>query len=180
MNCILDNKLSWSDCNVTCGFGYQLYGQKIISEARNGGTCNPQVTDSRRDTKIPCPKIPCPTAMSASTIGLISCLGLCLLITSTAVLYLYRKNKTKVVVERIMVPMEKYDNDDLYHEENQADDVKEPDHYQDQNYNDDDDYQDQVDNDSDDDENGPRGMGGDYYTYFDEDGRFVRTNSICR
>ena len=104
MNCILDNKYSWSDCNVTCGFGYQVYGQKIISEARNGGTCDPQVTDLRPcDTKIPCPSS---TAMSASTIGLISGLGICLLIASTAIIYLYmKKNRTKVVVERVMVPM---------------------------------------------------------------------------
>ena len=61
--------------------------------------------------------------------------------------------------------MEEYDNDDLYHEENRADDVTSPgdDQYQDQNSNDDDDYQDQDGNDSDDDENGPRGMEGDYY-----------------
>ena len=61
--------------------------------------------------------------------------------------------------------MEEYDNDDLYHEENRADDVTSPgdDQYQDQNSNDDDDYQDQDGNDSDDDENGPGGMEGDYY-----------------
>ena len=84
--------------------------------------------------------------------------------------------------------MESYDNDELYHEENQADDVPqqpgvtsdEDDAYVDQNYNDDDDdYQDQDDgNDSDGYENGPRAMGGHYYTYYDADGKFVRTNTI--
>ena len=80
--------------------------------------------------------------------------------------------------------MEDYDNDVLYHEENQADgdDVlqqpDEDDPYVDQNHNDDDDdYQDDG-NDSDGYENGPRGMGGHYYTYYDADGKFVRTNTI--
>ena len=79
------------------------------------------------------------------------------------------------------MPMEdyQYDNDELYHEENQANNVQqqvesgEVDYpYEDDNYSD--------ENDSNDYENGPRGLGGHYYTYFDEDGRFVRTNTIHR
>ena len=109
---------------------------------------------------------------------------------SALIVYLYlKKSKTKVVIERVMVPMPmedyQYDNDELYHEENQANNVQEQvqpgpevsspevdDPYEDHNYSD--------ENDSDDYESGPRGLGGHYYTYFDEDGRFVRTNTIHR
>ena len=40
---------------MTCGGGFRSKGQKIISEARNGGTCNPVVKAYPCDTGIPCP-----------------------------------------------------------------------------------------------------------------------------
>ena len=95
-----------------------------------------------------------------------------------------------VVVERVEVPVQMedylYDNDELYHEENQGDNAQQQvgsgpvvvDPYEDQNYTSDNDYQDE--NDMDYHVNGPRGMGGHYYTYYDEEGRFVRTNTIRR
>ena len=81
-----------------------------------------------------------------------------------------------------------YDNDDLYHEENQdnveppvpvvtAPEVSENPYDEDQDYTD---YQDDDDYTDDDYENGPRGLGGHYYTYTDEEGRFVRTDTIHR
>ena len=101
-----------------------------------------------------------------------------LIVMSIMIIYLCRrKTQTRVVVREVPpIPMEAYDNEEEADDDNEEDagaDDQQPsvpsDPYQDYT-----DYQDEDD----DYENGPRGLGGDYYTYYDEDGRFVRTNTI--
>lgn len=235
MNCILGTSKFLTGCNVTCGQGYQIWGQPILSEARNGGTCDQNLqaygcyvnspcpcikewspwspcssscgagTRSRNEKVVKeadfggeCPNLPgnanevcvglgedCP--LLASMIGLVSGLVFCLVIMSVVIIYLYRKKReTQVLVKKVEVPVPlddyQYDNDDLYQEDNKVQSqivvpdpvapAPEVDPYEALNYAEDninEDYQDENYN-----------TGGIYYTYFDENGRFVRTNTIVR
>ena len=57
MNCVLGEYTFLTECNVTCGSGYQLYGQPILIEARDGGTCNRNLQELTCYVKDPCPCI---------------------------------------------------------------------------------------------------------------------------
>jgi len=182
----------WSACSVECGDGIRTRNVTTFRESDFGGGC-PELPDNAYEV--------CSVDCQANTrtmdqdqdlilttgfiigmiIGSIVILVILILMSVVIIYQCRRKNQTRIIVEKVPVPMamEAYDNEEEADDDNEEDiDDQQPsvpnqedNPYADQDYTD---YQDEDD----DYENGPRGLGGDYYTYYDEDGRFVRTNTI--
>ena len=163
VDCILSDE-PWSECKS----GVMTTKKRVISSERNGGTCDNLMITSH------CNKGPCQANtrtmdqdqdliltngfIVGTIIGSIVILVI-LIVMSVVIIYLCRrKSQTRVVVGKVLEPIEAYDNEDEADDDNEEDadahnqqqsvPSQEDDTYADQDYTD---YQD----DDDDYENGP-------------------------
>ena len=131
------------------------------------------------------------TPLSETNIILISGLVLCFFVfgaISVVFFCLYRKKsaKTEVIVREVFLPMDQYQYDELdddittqteTHQEQARPSAAVDDDYKDEDYQEDDYQDDDYKEDDDQDDGYQEEERGTYYTYYDEEGNFVRTYS---
>jgi hypothetical protein len=58
IDCILSDWTRKTECNATCGSGYDVWSRMVLADAVNGGECSKKLEETRLCQKDPCPK-PC-------------------------------------------------------------------------------------------------------------------------
>ncbi len=58
IDCVLSEWTVKTECNATCGSGYEVWTRSVLSEAVNGGDCSDALEEVRPCLEKPCPK-PC-------------------------------------------------------------------------------------------------------------------------